>query len=167
MVLCTITLNFVCRSQIFVLDFIPSENALKETDILSPTGFAVFCANFTDGEQTCGGVAMLIESSLFQEHIDLNTELQTVTTRLSLPVRVTVSSLYLLPGVRINIEDVVELWPEHNVADFKERRLADLLKNLNISFLNDGSNTHFCAASGIFSAIDPTIMSTATAPLFE
>lgn len=85
---------------------------------------------------------------------------------MSLTVRVTVCSLYLLPEIRSNIEDVIVLLDQlpphftvmgdfsaHTMAwgsvgtDSRGQRLADLLNSLNILFFNGGSSTHFCAAS--------------------
>lgn len=54
-------------------------------------------------------LAILVKDSLFRESVQLNIDLKSITVRVSLSVRFTVSSLYLPPGFHMNIEDVIAL----------------------------------------------------------
>lgn len=98
-------MHYYPEIRLLISDFCPRILALqkinlKETDILSPTSFSVFHADFTSGERPFGSTAVLATHNLFHEHVELNTELRAIAFRVSLPVRVAMArtrALYLPP----------------------------------------------------------------------
>ena len=130
--------------------------------------------------QTCdrasGGSSIVINKSVPQSQIHLNTNLQAVAVKVTLHRTIHVCSLYLPPGDRFNIADLEHLLAQlpkpfiimgdfnsHNNVwgcrdtDQKGRIIEDVINRNNLLLYNNKSYTYLHPGTGTYSAIDLTL----------
>ncbi|GFT36082.1 CCHC-type domain-containing protein [Trichonephila clavipes] len=157
--------------------------ALQET-LLKPSctsnirGYSILRKDCNTGERACGGVALLINHTTPFSPVLIRTSLQAVAVQVSIFSTVTVCNVYLPPNVPLNFRELQELIdqlpsPFVLLGDFNARHLLwgcqdvnsrgkvveKLLTELDLTLLNDGSNTYFHSPTQSFSAIDLSICS--------
>jgi len=125
-----------------------------------------------------GGSSILVKPSTPHRQIKLQTGLQAIAIRATLGKTITVCSIYLPPTMVFNSTDLENLIAQlpppilllgdfnaHSTlwgcskTDLRGKMIEDLLLKLNLSILNDGSNTYLHPATGSSSAIDLSIAS--------
>ncbi|GFX46003.1 probable RNA-directed DNA polymerase from transposon X-element [Trichonephila clavipes] len=157
--------------------------ALQET-LLKPSctsnirGYSILRKGCNTGETACGGVALLINHSTPFSPVLIRTSLQAVAVQVSIFSTVTICNVYLPPNVPLNFRELQELIdqlpsPFILLGDFKAHHMLwgcqdvnsrgkvveKLLTELDLTLLNDGSNTYFHSPTQSFSAIDLSICS--------
>lgn len=161
------------------------ESRLKDNQSPKMNGFSIYNNNFINPARACGGVLLMIKSSIPSEEIIINSSYQVVAATITLDRKISVCSIYL-PENTINaveIRNILRQLPcpavllgdfnAHNTMWGSERTcrkgttIEHILDTHNLCFLNDGQPTHFCAVNGGFSAIDLTITSAALAHELE
>lgn len=161
------------------------ETHFKPSDTPSLCGYAVYRKDDVGGDRARGGVAVFMRDCYHSVAVPLTTSLQAVAATLHTPVRMTVCSLYLPPGVVVRREALTDLidqlprpflllgdfnahhalWGSNSICP-RGRLVESILLSHNICLLNRGQHTHFSTASGTTSAIDlslcsPSLVSTA------
>ncbi|GFW75431.1 probable RNA-directed DNA polymerase from transposon X-element [Trichonephila clavipes] len=157
--------------------------ALQET-LLKPSctsniqGYSILRKDCNTGERACGGVALLIKHATPFSPVLIHTSLQAVAVQVSIFSTVTICNVYLPPNVPLNFRELQELIdqlpsPIILLGDFNAHHLLwgcqdvnsrgkvveKLLTELDLTLLNDGSNTYFHSPTQSFSAIDLSICS--------
>ncbi|GFW70660.1 CCHC-type domain-containing protein [Trichonephila clavipes] len=126
--------------------------ALQET-LLKPSctsnirGYSILRKDCNMGERACGGVALLINHAAPFSPVLIHTELQELIDQLP--------SLFILLG-DFNAHHL--LWGCQDV-NYRVKVVEKLLTELDLTLLNDGSNTYFHSPTQSFSAIDLSICS--------
>ena len=128
------------------------------------------------------GTAILIHKTVRHDLIQLNTNLQAVAVRLHLEKTVTVCSLYLphIPVTKQNLANLIQQLPAPflllgdmnaksplwggDLTDVRGRIFEDLLRDLNVSILNDHTPTHYHVQTDSSSVIDLSICSSDILP---
>ena len=120
---------------------------------------------------------MAINNRYFHSQINLKTNLQAVEIRLSLHKTITLCSVYISPNYKLQPRELTELiqqlpalfmimgdfnahnplWGSVKVTDIG-KIVEDVLSNLHLCVLNDGSHTYLHPGNGSFSSIDLTIV---------
>ena len=162
--------------QLLVGQFSPAVLCLQET-LSSSVSFSpyqiVSCLNKNDQFR---GISLLCHPSVLASPVPLNTPLEAVAARVSLGKTVTVCSIYLSPSQNYDrklLKDLIEQLPRPFLllGDFNGHSplwgsdstsarglmVEELLDELNLSFFNDGSSTHFTSATQKFSHLDLSI----------
>ncbi|GFQ74796.1 CCHC-type domain-containing protein [Trichonephila clavata] len=157
--------------------------ALQET-LLKPSctsnirGYSILRKDCNMGERACGGVALVINHATPFSPILIRTSLQAVAVHVSIFSTVTICNVYLPPNAPLNFRELQELIdqlpsPFILLGDFNAYHLLwgcqdvnsrgkvaeKLLTELDLTLLNDGSNTYFHSPTQSFSAIDLSICS--------
>lgn len=153
------------------------ETRLKNDHTPIVNGFTVYNNNFPNLRRACGGVMLMVKNNLPSEEIIINSNYQVVAATITLDRKICVCSIYLPEDTvsAMEIRNILHQLPHpvillgdfnaHNVIWGCQRTcrkgttVEHLLDTENLCFLNDGSPTHFWAATGTFSAIDLTITS--------
>ena len=127
-------------------------------------------------ERASGGSSIVINNSVLQSLIPLNTNLQAVAVKVTLHRTIHVCSIYLLLGDRFNMADIENLilqlpkpfiimgdFNSHsNVwgcrdTDNKGRIIEDVINRNNLLLYNNKSFTYLHPGTGTYSAIDLTL----------
>ena len=81
------------------------ETFLKPSDNLNIRGYTLYNHINQTGDRASGGSLVIINNSVPQSQIPLNTNLQVVAVKVTLHKTIHVCSIYLPPGDRFNIAD--------------------------------------------------------------
>lgn len=125
-----------------------------------------------------GGVAICVHDKFSAREVELQTDLQAIAVTLYSPIEYTVCNLYLPPNQTVqktDLERLIQQLPQpflittdanaHNTLwgcsseNTRGKIIENLLGDLNLVLLNDGSMTHFSSAYNSYSALDLTILS--------
>ncbi|GFX38861.1 putative RNA-directed DNA polymerase from transposon BS [Trichonephila clavipes] len=154
------------------------ETLLKPSCTSNIRGYSILRKDCNTGERACGGVALLINHSTTFSPVLIRTSLQAVAVQVSIFSTVTICKVYLPPNVPLNFRELQELIDQLSspfilLGDFNAHHLLwgcqdvnsrgkvveKLLTELDLTLLNDGSNTYFNSPTQSFSAIDLSICS--------
>ncbi|GFY42857.1 CCHC-type domain-containing protein [Trichonephila inaurata madagascariensis] len=147
------------------------ETLLKPSSTSNIRGYSILRKDCNTGERACGSVALLINHAIPFSLI--RTSLQAVAVQVSIFSTVTICNVYLPPNAPLNLRELQELIdqlpsPFILLGDFNAHHLLwgcqnvnsrgkvveKLLRELDLTLLNDGSNTYFHSPTQSFSAID-------------
>ena len=128
------------------------------------------------GDRASGGSTIVVNNSVPQSLIPLNTNLQAVAVKITLHRTIHVCSIYLPPGDRFNIADLEHLLAQlpkpfiimgdfnshSNVwgcrdTDQKGRIIEDVINRNNLLLYNNKSYTYLHPGTGTYSALDLTL----------
>ena len=103
------------------------ETFLKPTNNLNIRGYTLYNHIHQSGGRASGGSSIVVNSSVPQSLIPLNTNLQAVAVKVTIHKTIHVCSLYLPPGDRFNKADLEHLLaqlpkPFIIIGDFKGRK---------------------------------------------
>ncbi|GFT73323.1 putative RNA-directed DNA polymerase from transposon X-element [Trichonephila clavipes] len=154
------------------------ETLLKQSCTSNIRVYSILRKDCNTGERACGGVALLINHSTPFSPVLIRTSLQAVAVQVSIFSTVTICNVYLPPNVPLNFRELQELIdqlpsPFILLGDFNAHHMLwgcqdvnsrgkvveKLLTELDLTLLNDGSNTYFHSPTQSFSAIDLSICS--------
>ena len=149
------------------------ETFLKPSDNLNIRGYNMYNDIYQSGDGASGGSSIVVNNSIPQSHIKLNTNIQAVAVKVTLHKTIHVCSIYLPPGDRFNIADLEHLivQPFIIMCDFnshsnvwgcrdtdqKGRIIEDVINRNNLLLYNNKSYTYLHPGSGTYSAIDLTL----------
>ena len=152
------------------------ETFLKPSDNLSLRGYTMYNHIHQSGDRASGGSSIIVNNSIPQSQIPLNTNLQAVAVKVTLHRLIHVCSIYLPPGDRFNIADIEHLISQlpkpfiimgdfnshSNVwgcrdTDQKGRIIEDVINRNNLLLYNNKSYTYLHPGTGTYSAIDLTL----------
>ena len=152
------------------------ETFLKPGDNLDIRGYTLYNHIHQAGDRASGGSSIILNNSIPQSQIQLNTNLQAVAVKATLHKTIHVCSLYLPPGDRINIADLEHLIQQlpkpfiimgdfnshSNVwgcrdTDQKGRIIEDVINRNNLLLYNNKAYTYLHPGTGTYSAIDLTL----------
>ena len=111
-----------------------SKRLLKPSDNLNIRGYTLYNYNNQAGDMASGCSSVIINNSVPQSQIPLNTNSQAIAVKATLHKTIHICSLYLPPNDKINIADL-----EH------------LIQNI---LYNNKSHTYLHPGTGTYSAID-------------
>jgi len=162
------------------LAFCLQETFLKATENLTFKNFITYHKHATssgDG-RAHGGVAIILNGSIPQSPVTLQTHLQAVAARVTLHIPITLCSVYLPPSLSLDpreLDDLLSQLPTPFIlmGDFnghhqfwgspndnsRGKQILDFITNNNLCLLNDGTPTYLHPASASFSHLDLTICS--------
>ncbi|GFV56079.1 putative RNA-directed DNA polymerase from transposon BS [Trichonephila clavipes] len=157
--------------------------ALQET-LLKPSwtsnirGYSILWKECNTGERASDGVALLINHTIPSSPILLRMSIQAVAVQVSIFSTVTICNVYLPPNAPMNFKELQELIdqlpsPFILLGDFNAHHLLwgcqdvnsrgkvveKLLTELDLTLINNVSNTYFHSPTQSFSAIDLSICS--------
>ncbi|GFQ71437.1 RNase H domain-containing protein [Trichonephila clavata] len=154
------------------------EMLLKPSCTSNIRGYSILRKDCNTGERACGGVALLINHSTPFSPVLIRMSLQAVAVQVSIFSTVTICNVYLPPNAPLNFRELQELIdqlpsPFILLGDFNAHHLLwgcqdvnsrgkvveKLLTELDLTLLNNGSNTYFHSPTQSFSAIDLSICS--------
>lgn len=150
------------------------ETRLNPSETLNLRKYTSFRKDRQTGQIASGRVAILVENSIYANQINLNSDIEAIAITTIVPNinKVTLCNIYLPPNYNFTndqLESLIQQLPRPFIllGDFNSHntlwgstgtnsrgRKIETLINDNLTLLNDGSPTHFCANSGNFSAID-------------
>ena len=152
------------------------ETYLKPTDNLNIRGYTLYNHIHQAGDRVSGGSSIVVNNSIPQSLIPLNTNLQAVAVKVTLHRTIHVCSIYLPPGDRFNMADIEHLISQlpkpfiimgdfnshSNVwgcrdTDQKGRIIEDVINRNNLLLYNNKSYTYLHPGTGTYSAIDLTL----------
>ena len=152
------------------------ETFLKPTDNINIRGYTLYNHNHQAGDMASGGSTIVVNNSVPQSLIPLNTNLQAVAVKITLHRTIHVCSIYLPPGDRFNIADLEHLLAQlpkpfiimgdfnshSNVwgcrdTDQKGRIIEDVINRNNLLLYNNKSYTYLHPGTGTYSALDLTL----------
>ena len=152
------------------------ETFLKPKDTLDIRGYTFYNHIHQAGERASGGSSIIINNSVPQSQILLNTNLQAIAVHAALHKTIHVCSLYLPPNERINIanlENLIQQLPKpfiimgdfnshSNVwgcrnTDQKGRIIEDVINRNNLLLYYNKSYTYLHPGTGTYSVIDLTL----------
>ena len=149
------------------------ETFLKPGDNLDIRGYTLYNHIHQAGDRASGGSSIILNNSIPQSQIQLNTNLQAVAVKATLHKTIHVCSLYLPPGDRINIADLEHLIqqlpkPFIIMGDFNshsnvwgcrdtDHRLEDVINRNNLLLYNNKAYTYLHPGTGTYSAIHLTL----------
>ena len=152
------------------------ETFLKPTDDLNIRGYTLYNHIHQAGDRASGGSSIVVNNSVPQSQIHLNTNIQAVAVKVTLHKTIHVCSIYLPPGDRFNIAELEHLIAQlpkpfiimgdfnshSNVwgcrdTDQKGRIIEDVINRNNLLLYNNKSYTYLHPGSGTYSAIDLTL----------
>lgn len=157
------------------------ETFFKDSSQPKLNGYTFYRKDDISGDRARGGVALVLSNDFYSEEIAINTTLQAVAARVSLPQPITLCSIYLPPPPftvsALKLSDLISqlqapfvvmgdfnahnaLWGS-KVTDKRGEVVEDELDANNLVLLNNGDPTHFTTHSGEHSAIDLTLCSAA------
>ena len=146
---------------------------------ISVKGFDPFRSDNLQGNNACGGVLILVDSSLNPREVPLTTNLQATCISISFPCRMSICSVYLPPSpsvlYRNELVDLILQLPQPFLllGDFhghhhhwgspdntpRGNMIVKVMEDLALIALNDGSPTHMCPRTGNWSHLDLSIAS--------
>lgn len=184
---CRGCIHHSCELKMILAKYTPFCVCLQETHFrpnqpYSLKGYQIFRKDVIPDRRAQGGVAIFMRQEVHCINIPLNTALQAVAVRISVPFIVTVCNLYL-PEFNWQLRDLEDLilqlpspflllgdfnahsplWGPDSL-DTRGRLIEQFLDNSGSALLNTGAVTRFNARSNTFSAIDLTIVSPQLAP---
>ena len=152
------------------------ETFLKPTDNLNIRGYTLYNHFHQAGDRASGGSSIVVNNSVPQSQIHLNTNIQAVAVKVTLHKSIHVCSIYLPPGDRLNIAELEHLIAQlpkpfiimgdfnshSNVwgcrdTDQKGRIIEDVINRNNLLLYINKSYTYLHPGSGTYSAIDLTL----------
>ncbi|XP_072403106.1 uncharacterized protein [Diabrotica undecimpunctata] len=132
--------------------------------------------NRTDASRASGGVAILVNKSIEAIQIPIVSDLEAVAIRIISTSLVSICNVYLPSDKQVSSDSFCRLLEQlprpriilgdfnaHNIiwgsdhTSVRGSSIADILDQLNINFLNDGSPTRFNISTGYSSCIDLTL----------
>ena len=153
------------------------ELILGQRDPPKPSGYRVY----TSPRQNMGrgGAAILAKNSLPAIEVDIQSELQAVAIRISLPKKYTICSIYLPPNTEVDKRELTDLimqlprpflllgdcnsrnveWGD-STTNPKGRTLSSLIEDGSIALLNEEKPTYYCQSTNTWSFIDMSLCST-------
>ena len=154
------------------------ETFLADTSKVSLKNHSIYHSNLNGGDRARGGVAIVVNKSVPQRTINVNTSLQATAVSISLTKTITICSVYLPPSVPIDcnaLDQLIDQLPRPFLlmGDFnahsslwgcrdtnvKGRQIEDLISEHNLCLLNDKSHTYLHPATGSYSSLDLTFCS--------
>jgi ribonuclease HI len=124
-------------------------------------------------DRATGGSTILVRHDIIHSHVNLNTSLQATAVRVTLHRTFTICSLYISPSVRVNIEELNDLYNQLTspcliLGDFnghsplwgspqsnnRGNLIEDFIDSNHLCLYNDGSSTFLHSGHGTYSAID-------------
>lgn len=169
--------------QLFIHNYQPKIIALQETHLqphqqIYLRNYTIINRPYISETRAKGGVLLAVDSSIYTEKIQLNTNLQAAATRLFLTSAISVCSIYLPPNKKIDkaeLSDLISSLPSpfillgdfnaHNIiwgGRYKNdhgKVLEDCLTTHNLSIVTPPGPTHFSTAHRTWSTIDLIITS--------
>ena len=152
------------------------ETFLKPSDNLDIRGYTLYNHIHQAGDKASGGASIILNNSIPQSQIQLNTNLQAVAVKATVHKTIHVCSLYLPPSDRINIADLEHLIQQlpkpfiimgdfnshSNIwgcrdTDQKGRIIEDVINRNNLLLYNNKTYTYLHPGTGTYSAIDLTL----------
>ena len=151
------------------------ETFLKTEDKINLKGYTMYDYIHQAGDRASGGSSIIINNSIPQIQIPLNTNLQAIAVKTTLHVTIHICSIYLPPNDQINeaeLENLLQQLPKPFIimGDFnshnniwrcrdtnRKGRQIDFINKNNLLLYNDKSYTYLHPATGSYSAIDLTI----------
>ena len=152
------------------------ETFLKPSDNLNIRGYNMYNHIYQSGDRASGGSSIVVNNSIPQSQIQLNTNIQAVAVKVTLHKTIHVCSIYLPPGDRFNIAELEHLIAQlpkpfiimgdfnshSNVwgcrdTDQKGRIIEDVINRNNLLLYNNKSYTYLHPGTGTYSAIDLTL----------
>ena len=160
------------------------ETLLNNRKVYPPGGYKILISQPTREDGHERGAAILIHDRVFSQQILLDTELQAVAARVRLDKIYTVCSLYLphdrnpnekqriiqlirqLPPPILLLGDMnarSPLWGDNGVSspNLRGEMFEEILMDVSVSLLNDGSPTHYHIQNNTYSVIDLSLISSA------
>lgn len=150
--------------------------APKNNPIL--TNYTQYRYDHIEGQRASGGVATFIHNKTYSKQINIQTELQAITTQIHITEKeiLTICNIYIPPNTPFTADDLRLITRQiprpfillgdlnthttligSNYTNQRGLQIEQfLLNNPNVSILNDGSPTHFSPIHG-FSCIDVTM----------
>ena len=176
--------------QILISQYHPSIICLQETHFrpdhkILLKNYTCFRKDYIDAKQACGGTAIFVHNSIPAQTITVRSPLQAISVSVKIPSLssspIAISSIYLPSSINVSSQDIqsfLDSLPSPGImcGDFNAHspkwggtRLNNkgtivenlLLHNTNLFLLNSYKTpTHFCSATGSYSTIDLTLVST-------
>lgn len=161
--------------------FTPSIICLQETHFKQQKfyklkNYTPYIKNRLNANQASGGTAIYVHNQYNTEIIDLNTQLEAIAISLKGPQKINICNIYIPPGTDPSARELSDLFNQipqpriilgdfnaHHVlwgsskSDSLGRKIEQIITNLNVNLLNDGSITRFNVSTGGGSAIDLTL----------
>jgi ribonuclease HI len=161
------------------------ETLLRPTDRPSFRGYDILHQSRV-AERASGGVALMIAHDVYYEPVPINSTFEVIAARVHCPRPITVASMYIPPGGRVDEQDLIAtiaqlpcpflllgdfnahhpLWGGTNTC-VRGRQLETLIVSQNIVLLNTGADTHFNAFNGSVSALDLSFASPGLAARYD
>ncbi|GFV89362.1 putative RNA-directed DNA polymerase from transposon X-element [Trichonephila clavipes] len=150
---------------------------LKPSCTSNIRGYSILRKDFNTGERACGGVALLINHATPFSPVLIRTSLLAVPVHVCIFTTVTICNVYLPPNAPLNFKELQELIdqlpsPFILLGDFNAHhwlwgcqdvnsrgKVEKILTELDLTLLNDGSNTYFHSPTQSLSTIDLSICS--------
>ena len=152
------------------------ETFLKPSDNLDIRGYTLYNHIHQEGDKASGGASIILNNSIPQSQIQLNTNLQAVAVKATVHKTIHVCSLYFPPSDRINIADfehLIQQLPKPFIimGDFNShsniwgcrdtdqngRIIEDVINRNNLLLYNNKTYTYLHPGTGTYSAIDLTL----------
>ena len=170
------------RLQQLLSNFQPACVCLQELNIGQrdfpiPTGYSVYTSSRLNMGR--GGAAVLIKHSVPLTKINIQTDLQAVAVKISIPKKYTICSIYLSPNVEVEdntLRDLIMQLPRpflilgdcnsrspewgDTTTNRKGRMLSSLMEEHSFTFLNEMRPTFLCSSTDTWSCIDMSLCST-------
>lgn len=162
-------LKILCQ-QLNPIAIAVQETRLRDSDTVNIPTFNIYKKN-SNHIRASRGVALLVNSSIKQEEIVLQCNLQVVACSIYIPMKISLISIYLPGEEQINKQQIRNLIQQvhppvvimgdfngHSESwgsshrDTRGKIYEDLIDELNLIVLNNGSATHFSTAYQSFSA---------------
>ncbi|GFY67815.1 hypothetical protein TNIN_90121 [Trichonephila inaurata madagascariensis] len=153
------------------------ETLLKPSCKSNIRGYSILRKDCNTGERACGGVALLINHATPFSPVLIRTSLEAVAVQVSIFSTVTICNVYLPSNASLNFRELQEfidqlpspfillgdfnahlLWGCQDVNS-RGKVIKKLLTELDLTLLNDSSNTYFHSPTQSFSTIDLSICS--------
>lgn len=161
------------------------ESHLKPSDKLNIKNYKSCRCDFTENLRASGGVLTLIHENILADEINLASNLQLVTIKIQSNIlpQITICNLYIPEHFNLKTEDLDQIldqirppyiiagdfnahhpiWGSLNISRRGNIIEQFVLRNPNVTLLNDGHPTHITLANGNLSAIDLTFSSSCIA----
>ena len=161
------------------------ETFLKDSDNFNLKYHSCYFKHFTGNDKASGGVAVIVNDSVPDHSVKLDSTLQAVAVSISLNKTVTLCSVYLPPSSAIDarkLDNLINqlpkpfilmgdfnfhhsLWGSTDTND-KGRNIEEFITKHDLVLMNDKSLTYIHPATGSYSSLDLTICSPEIFPDF-
>ena len=150
------------------------ETFLKPSDNLNIMGYTMYNYIHQSGDRASGDSSIVVNSSISQSQIHVNTNIQAVAVNVTLHKTILICSIYLPQGDWFNIAELEHLIaqlpkPLIIIVDFdnhsnvwgcrdtdQKGRIIDVINRSNLLVYNNKSYTYLHPGTGTYSAIDLT-----------